>query len=90
MWTVLPQRLVRRVRGAPMPPVPALPTVVFDASAPEQTLVLANAKARYTFTNIDSGVASAYTGAELMQKGLTVSISAKPGSALLSYKKATP
>ena len=42
--------------GAPMPPVPALPTVVFDASAPEQTLVLATAKARYTFTSRGGGL----------------------------------
>jgi alpha-galactosidase len=49
-----------------------------------------DAKGRYIFTNSDSGVNSTYTGAELMDKGLTVSIAAKPGSALLIYKKATP
>jgi YidC/Oxa1 family membrane protein insertase len=34
----------------------SVPTVVFDASSPEQTLVLANAKARYTFTSRGGGL----------------------------------
>jgi hypothetical protein len=46
--------------------------------------------AHYVFTDTDSGATSTYAGAELIDKGITVSIAAKPGSALLTYKKATP
>ena len=46
--------------------------------------------AHYIFTDSDSGTNSTYMGAELMDKGITVSIPSKPGSALLTYKKVTP
>jgi alpha-galactosidase len=46
--------------------------------------------ARYIVTNPDTGVKSAFMGAELMGKGVPVSIAAKPGAALLIYRKATP
>jgi YidC/Oxa1 family membrane protein insertase len=36
--------------------VAALPTVIFDTNSPEQTIVLANAKARYTFTSRGGGL----------------------------------
>jgi alpha-galactosidase len=49
-----------------------------------------NPKAHYVVTNPDTGIKSAFTGADLIGKGVPVSISAKPGAVLLIYKKATP
>jgi alpha-galactosidase len=46
--------------------------------------------ARYIVTNPDSGAKTAFTGAELMARGLPVSVATKPGAVLLTYKKAAP
>ena len=42
--------------AAPVTALAASATVVFDTNAPEQTIVLANAKARYTFTSRGGGL----------------------------------
>ena len=43
--------------------------------------------ATYTVTNLDSGKSEKLSGRELMETGLTVPISIKPGSALICYRK---
>lgn len=43
--------------------------------------------ARYQVTNIDSPGSQTFTGSELMQKGLQVSLTKKPESAVLTYKR---
>lgn len=44
-------------------------------------------KANYTLENLDTGIKVKSLGSELMKKGLTVTISEKPGSALFTYKR---
>ena len=44
-------------------------------------------EARYRVTNLDTEATEESTGRELMERGLTVAITPKPGSALLVYKK---
>ncbi|MHB1461439.1 MAG: NPCBM/NEW2 domain-containing protein [Armatimonadota bacterium] len=43
--------------------------------------------ASYTVTDLDTNGTSVHTGKELMEKGLDITIAAKPGSALIVYKK---
>jgi alpha-galactosidase len=43
--------------------------------------------ASYVVTDIDTGRSQTLSGSELANKGLQVSISGKPGSALITYKK---
>jgi hypothetical protein len=47
-------------------------------------------KTRYVVTNPDTAEASTFTGAELMELGLPVSITTKPGTLFLLYKKTEP
>jgi alpha-galactosidase len=44
-------------------------------------------KARYVVTNADTNGESTFTGAELLEHGLPVSLSAKPGALMLLYKE---
>jgi alpha-galactosidase len=46
-----------------------------------------DAAATYQVTNLDSGEKVEMTGRDLMEKGVGVTVSQKPGSALLVYKK---
>jgi alpha-galactosidase len=46
------------------------------------------AEAQYEVTDIDENVPQKMSGQELMEKGLTVKITAKPGAAIITYKKA--
>jgi alpha-galactosidase len=46
-----------------------------------------DAAARYAVRDLDSGAVSEYTGRELLEKGLPVSITAAPGSLLLVYER---
>jgi alpha-galactosidase len=43
--------------------------------------------ARYSVTNLDSGTAKTYSGRELTEKGVTVSVTEQPGDTVLSYSK---
>jgi alpha-galactosidase len=43
--------------------------------------------AMYELTDLDGGVPSTVSGADLMQKGLHVEIAGKPGAAIIMYKK---
>ena len=43
--------------------------------------------AMYEFTDLDGGVPSTVSGADLMQRGLHVEIAGKPGAAIIVYKK---
>lgn len=45
-------------------------------------------QAAYTVTDLDTGKETKAKGAELMEKGLPISIGKRPGSALLVYRKA--
>ena len=45
-------------------------------------------KARYTVTNLDSGEAKTLPGRELLEAGLPVAITNRPGHALITYTKA--
>jgi alpha-galactosidase len=49
-----------------------------------------DAKARYVVTNPDTAGESTFTGAELLEQGLPVSISTKPGALLLLYRETGP
>jgi hypothetical protein len=49
-----------------------------------------DAKARYVITNVDSAGASSFTGAELLEQGLPVSIATMPGALVLQYRKIEP
>lgn len=44
--------------------------------------------AQYEITDIDAGIPWKMSGKDLMEKGLAVEIKAKPGAALITYKKA--
>jgi alpha-galactosidase len=46
-----------------------------------------DAKARYVVTDMDSEKASEMTGAELLDKGLTISLPEQASAALISYRK---
>ncbi len=43
--------------------------------------------AKYTVTNADTGISTVTTGRELMETGIPVTISVKPGAVLIRYKK---
>ncbi|MBI5091432.1 MAG: alpha-galactosidase [Candidatus Hydrogenedentes bacterium] len=43
---------------------------------------------RYEVKNLDETEATLITGGDLMEKGLTITVSTKPGSALLTYRRA--
>lgn len=43
--------------------------------------------ARYVLTDLDSGAASEALGRDLMEKGLTVSMTDQPGSVIITYKR---
>jgi alpha-galactosidase len=43
--------------------------------------------ATYTLTNLDTDVLCEATGKDLMEKGLTVEIKAKPGAAVITYRR---
>ena len=43
--------------------------------------------ARYAVTDVDSGASVEATGHDLMEKGLAVTIPARPGAALVTYRK---
>ena len=43
--------------------------------------------ARYEIRNVDEAVSHEFSGSELLGKGLTVNLSARPGSALITYRK---
>ncbi len=43
--------------------------------------------ATYEITDLDGGVPSTVSGADLMQKGLHVEIVGKPGAAIIMYKR---
>ncbi len=45
-------------------------------------------KRNYEFTDIDTGAKSKYTGAELMDKGLPVTVDARPAARILLYRAA--
>jgi alpha-galactosidase len=47
-----------------------------------------DSKARYTVTNMDADGELRFTGAELMEQGLPVSIAARPGALVLVYRMA--
>jgi alpha-galactosidase len=47
-------------------------------------------KSRYVVTNPDTAGESTFTGAELLEQGLPVSISAKPGALMLLYRETGP
>jgi alpha-galactosidase len=44
--------------------------------------------ARYVITNLDTSVPNEMTGAELMEKGLPISLETKPAAAVLLYRRA--
>jgi alpha-galactosidase len=44
-------------------------------------------KAKYKVTDLDTNEASEYSGRDLMEKGLPITINDRPGSALIVYKK---
>jgi hypothetical protein len=44
--------------------------------------------ARYAVTNLDVAGSTEMTGRELMESGLLIAISEKPGAVLITYKKA--
>jgi alpha-galactosidase len=46
-----------------------------------------DAAANYEVTDIDAGVPNTLSGRDLMQKGLHVEVAAKPGAAIILYKK---
>ena len=43
--------------------------------------------ARYSVTNLETGKASAYSGSDLLEHGLTVDIESKPGAVALRYER---
>jgi alpha-galactosidase len=47
-------------------------------------------KARYVVTNPDTASESSFMGVELLEQGVPVSLSAKPGSLMLLYKRVGP
>lgn len=42
----------------------------------------------YVVTDIDENVSRTISGCDLMETGITIHISSKPGAAILTYKKA--
>ncbi len=44
-------------------------------------------EARYEVTNLDVSGSSEATGRELMEKGLAVTLTDRPGSAIITYKR---
>ncbi len=49
-----------------------------------------DAKAQYAFKNLDTAGESSYTGAELLEQGLPVSIATMPGALLFLYRQIEP
>jgi alpha-galactosidase len=44
-------------------------------------------KARYSVTDVDSGKSVEATGRDLMENGLAVTVHARPGAALVTYRR---
>lgn len=60
-----------------------------ECKVPAQQLKLRGLEpnTRYTITNFDAAATTEMTGRELMEQGLPVTISERPGAAIITYKK---